>query len=107
MYENEFIIGRSSLDKEYYDVLAFCVRDIQVAEIPNFIEVIAPYSFQNCTNLQKVIKLQHVTKLLQEKVTFLCNYLIASLKKRKKKKFVNLVFNHIKKKKKKKMKLKI
>ena len=54
IYKEDFIIGKSTLNQENYDVLVFCYRDVSSVEIPSFIEIIGPYSFELCTNLQKV-----------------------------------------------------
>ena len=54
-YENQFIIGKSSSDKENFDVLVFCSRNVEIAIIPDFIEIIGAYSFQGCNKLQQVL----------------------------------------------------
>ena len=50
-YNNEFVIGKSTLDKEKYDVLVFASRSIEVAYIPDFIEIIGQCSFEQCIYL--------------------------------------------------------
>lgn len=32
----------------------FCIRNIETATIPNFIELISPHAFSNCINLRKI-----------------------------------------------------
>ena len=48
------IIGKSTLEQEHYDVLVFCIRNIENIKIPDFIEIIDSYSFQECHKLQSV-----------------------------------------------------
>lgn len=50
-YGDKFIIGKSTLEQENYDVLVFAVRDIKETIIPNFIEIIGSYSFSACNEL--------------------------------------------------------
>ncbi|KAK8898234.1 hypothetical protein M9Y10_000512 [Tritrichomonas musculus] len=52
--DDQYIIGRSSNEKENFDVLVFSVRNIEKATVPDFIEIIGPQSFANCTNLRRV-----------------------------------------------------
>ena len=54
LYENKFIIGKSSLDKDVYDTLVFAPRGIKMVKIPDFIEIIAPYAFHKCKKLRHV-----------------------------------------------------
>ena len=51
---DKFILGKSSVDKQEYDVLIFAERDIKNATIPSFIKIIGPYAFNFCMNLEKV-----------------------------------------------------
>lgn len=53
-YDGKYIIGKSSIEHENFDVLIFCNRDVKTAKIPNFIEIIGPYAFEQCFDLQKV-----------------------------------------------------
>lgn len=52
LYDDKFIISKSSKEKEEenqnFDVLVFCVRDIEKVTIPNFIEIIDKYAFNDC-----------------------------------------------------------
>lgn len=54
IYEDKYIIGKSSLEQENYDILVFSIRNIEAAIIPDFIEIIGPYSFENCEKLQTI-----------------------------------------------------
>lgn len=54
LYEEKYIIGKSSNDSENYDVLVFVPRDIVIAEIPDFIKYIGSYSFDLCRKLEEV-----------------------------------------------------
>lgn len=46
-YNNQMIIGKSSIESNDYDVLVFCCRNLQTVEIPNFIKIIGPHAFSN------------------------------------------------------------
>lgn len=49
MYENKFILGKSSIENEDYDSLVFCFHDIQNnVKLPNFVKIIEPNAFQYC-----------------------------------------------------------
>ena len=48
VYKNKFIIGKSSIEKDFFDQLIFCVRNVKKVTIPNFIEHICPYAFNSC-----------------------------------------------------------
>ena len=52
--DDKMIIGKSSMEKENYDCLIFCVRNIKTVKIPDFIERICPYAFENCKQLQRI-----------------------------------------------------
>ena len=54
IYENVFILKKSSQKTSNFDVLSFAVRNIKIAKIPDFIEVIEPYAFENCESLRNV-----------------------------------------------------
>lgn len=52
--ENKYLLKKSSIEKDDFDVLSYSVlRNIGTAIIPNFIKIIDPYAFQACTNLKK------------------------------------------------------
>ncbi|KAK8899104.1 hypothetical protein M9Y10_001405 [Tritrichomonas musculus] len=53
-YDSKFIIGKSSIDQENYDLLVFARRDIKNITIPSFIETILPYSFGQCGSLREI-----------------------------------------------------
>ena len=48
IYNDKFILRKSTSNKENFDVLVFCVRDVEKVTVPNFIEIIGPYAFENC-----------------------------------------------------------
>ena len=52
VYDGKFIIGKSKIEQENYDVLVFCVRNVEKVIIPSFIEIIESHSFENCSKLQ-------------------------------------------------------
>lgn len=54
LYENTFILGKSSLKSDTFDVLIFARRDIVNAVIPPFIKEIGPYAFNLCEQLESV-----------------------------------------------------
>ncbi|KAK8840508.1 hypothetical protein M9Y10_030716 [Tritrichomonas musculus] len=53
-YDDKFIIGKSNLGSDIYDVLLFARRDIENVTIPSFITRISPYSFNFCSKLKNV-----------------------------------------------------
>lgn len=53
VYNDKFLIGKSSTEKEDYNVLIFAPRNIEKVKLPSFIEIIAPYAFEYCENLKK------------------------------------------------------
>ncbi|KAK8835895.1 hypothetical protein M9Y10_040273 [Tritrichomonas musculus] len=62
VYEDKFIIEKSSIEHENYDCLVFCVRDIKTAMIPNFIEHFCSFAFEECLDL-KTIEIPNDSKL--------------------------------------------
>lgn len=53
-FENNFLLGKSSLMNDVYDILLFARRDIEIANIPPNIKIISPYAFEFCKkNLKK------------------------------------------------------
>lgn len=54
LFNNQFLLGKSSSEKVDFDVLVFSVRDIKRAKIPNFIEIIGPFAFHDCFDLQEI-----------------------------------------------------
>lgn len=70
--DNTFIISKSSIYQENYDTLVFCVRDVETAIIPSFIEIVGPYAFDSCRQLREV-KISSDTKL-QEIQKYAFNY---------------------------------
>lgn len=50
----KFILGKSRIKSEMFDVLLFADRRIEVAHIPSFIMVIGSYAFDKCNRLQSV-----------------------------------------------------
>ena len=53
-YEDKMIIGKTNIEENNYNCLIFCVRDIQRITIPNFIEHICSYSFDNRLQLEMI-----------------------------------------------------
>lgn len=54
LYNEQFLLGKSSPKKKYFNVLLFSVRNVKTAKIPNFIEIIGSYAFENCKQLKTV-----------------------------------------------------
>ena len=54
VYEDKFIIGKSSSESENYDVLVFCVRNVEKVTIPSFIKHIGAYAFDSCKKLKNI-----------------------------------------------------
>lgn len=54
IYDNKFVLGKSSPEKEKYDVLIFAFRNITEAIIPDYVEVIGSYAFEGCSKLMNV-----------------------------------------------------
>lgn len=54
LYENMFIIGKSSIEQTNYDILVFCLRNAINVTIPSFITKIGPYSFDSCQYINTV-----------------------------------------------------
>lgn len=44
-YNDSFIIGKSDIKSDNFDILYFARRDIENAIIPPFIKIIAPFAF--------------------------------------------------------------
>lgn len=63
---NKYLLKKSSIERENYDVLVFAPRNIKNADIPDFIEIIGPYAFQNnnvsIVSISKESKLQKIDK---------------------------------------------
>lgn len=55
IFNNKFIIGKSTQSIDEYDVLIFACRDIKQAIIPSTINHISSFSFSKCLRLTKVI----------------------------------------------------
>lgn len=53
-YEDKFIIGKSTIDSENFDVLIFSFPENKKVTIPKFIKHIGPYAFTNNNELQSI-----------------------------------------------------
>lgn len=53
-YEGTFLLGKTNLESDVYDILYFARRDVEIAIIPSFIKVIKPFAFDSCKNLQRI-----------------------------------------------------
>ena len=54
VYNDNFIIGKSSIESNMYDILVFSNRNLKIAVIPSFIKHIKPYSFSDCLQLKTI-----------------------------------------------------
>ena len=50
-FDNKYIIGKSDIKSDIFDVLLFARSDITSAKIPSFIRKIGLFAFTNCNNL--------------------------------------------------------
>lgn len=53
-YEDKYVLKKSSIEKENFDILAFSIRNIEIAMIPSFIEIIGPFAFNGCSKLHEI-----------------------------------------------------
>lgn len=53
-YDDKFIIGKSDISTDDFDVIIFAPRNVTNVVIPSFIKKIASCAFYNCFNLKKV-----------------------------------------------------
>ena len=60
--DDKMIIGKSSIKQNNYNQLIFCVRNVKTITIPDYIEHICPYAFNNCSKL-KTIQFSYHSKL--------------------------------------------
>lgn len=51
-YDDKFILGKSNLESDVFDILYFARRDVKTATIPEFIREIAPFAFERCNKLE-------------------------------------------------------
>ena len=53
-YNNQFILTKSDLKIEMFDILLFANRDIEEVNIPSFIKHLGPFSFDRCHQIEHV-----------------------------------------------------
>lgn len=70
VFDNSFIVGKSDLNQENFDVLLFARRNIEIATIPSFIRIIAPYAFNRCKLLKTATFSENSKLELIEKFAF-------------------------------------
>ena len=61
-YEDKFILGKSNLMNDFYDVLYFACRNIKTTTIPPSVRKISPYSFFE-SSIEKVVISPHLTHI--------------------------------------------
>ena len=52
--DEKFIYGKSNIEQLNYDILIFCVRNIESITNPSFVKKICSSAFSDCTNLHQV-----------------------------------------------------
>lgn len=73
LYDNKILLSKSSVLKENHDVLEFVNRDITAdVTIPNYVEKIAPYAFDQCVNLKKIEFQENSNLRIIHKYAFSC-----------------------------------
>ena len=65
LYDDTFILGKSNLESDAFDVLIFARRDVKTPTIPPFVKIISAYAFERCTKLEtftipEVSQLEHI-----------------------------------------------
>ena len=78
-FDGKFIIGKSTIENENFDELVFCVRNIENATIPNFIERICSCAFDNCKQLRN-IEFANDSKLQTINLKAFCESTIENIK---------------------------
>ena len=63
-YNDTFIIGKSDIKSDIFDVLLFARRDLKTVEIPSFIKIIGPHSFSRSL-LESITIPSHVTHICE------------------------------------------
>lgn len=62
VYDTKYLLRKSSLEKENYDILVNCFVDVVEVNIPNFIEIIGSCAFSLCRKI-RTIEFQPNSKL--------------------------------------------
>ena len=73
LYDNKFIIGKSDIKSNEYDILLFVPRNIKSITIPSFIKIIGPSAFQNSL-INNILIPKNVIKISNSSFKN-CNYL--------------------------------
>lgn len=61
-FEDKFILGKTDLNSNVYDVLFYARRNIKTTTIPPFVKIISPYSFCESA-IEKVSIHPHLTHI--------------------------------------------
>lgn len=65
IYNSELILGKSKPDKENFDVILYYFSEKEKTKIPNFIEIIGSYVFNNklkCVEFEEDSKLRIIER---------------------------------------------
>lgn len=54
LINNRILLGKTDKNSDNFDILLFARRDIEEANIPDFIKIIGPFSFTKCNQLRTV-----------------------------------------------------
>lgn len=52
--DDKYVIGKSSIENDDFDVLIFCSRNVEKVTIPSYIKRIGPHAFVKCDRIEKV-----------------------------------------------------
>lgn len=89
--DDKFVCGKSSLEKDDYDVLVFCNRSIQDdITLPNFVSIIDEYAFDRCKLKSLRIPVETKLQIIDD-----CAFCLSNIKTQ----LINLVLliiNHFK-----------
>lgn len=77
-YDNKFILGKSNKEQDNFDVLVFCPRDVVKLTLPDFVEIIGPFAFNNCEKIGEII-ISNESKLRIIEESSFCNSKIKSI----------------------------
>lgn len=71
-FNNEFILGKSDLKNDDYDVLLFSKRNLEFVMIPDLVKIITPYSFSE-SSVKEVILPSSLTKICEYSFSYSLN----------------------------------
>lgn len=75
IYDNKLLVGKSSIEKENFDILHFCFKDVETITIPSSIEIIKQRSFAWNEKIRQVFFLPDSKLRIIEKKAFFCSHI--------------------------------